>query len=164
MEKLIGLIEKLKEETLTNQEAIEELKLLESGQRYDTEYTDFDCFKLAIKALEQHDKEHWIPIGEKLPDANTDVLITFREYMEYSKKYRYGTCKAIYIPVNTIKSEDLWSYCDNDDLEVYDEKEDIYYAKDGWYEVIEHWDDYSNVAINCEVIAWKPTPEPYKED
>ncbi len=160
-EKSLGLIEKLKEVILTNKEAIKSLQNI--VEYWCIRSSEQEAAKLAIRALEQQDKEHWVSIGEKLPDANTGVLITFREYMEYSKKYRYGTCKAIYIPVNTIKSEDLWSYCDNDDLEVYDEKEDVYYAKDGWYEVIEHWDDYSNVAINCEVIAWKPMPEPYKE-
>lgn len=43
---------------MTNKEAIEELKLLESEQRYDTEYTDFDCFRLAIKALEQQNNNY----------------------------------------------------------------------------------------------------------
>lgn len=117
---------------------------------------------VAIKALGQQDKERWIPVSENLPDTETPVLITFREHMEYNGNYRYGICKAIYIPEHTIKSEDLWSYCDNDDLEIYDEKEDTYYAKDGWYEVVEHWDDYSHVAINCEVTAWRLIPEPYK--
>lgn len=52
---------------MTNKEAIEELELLESGQRYDTEYTDFDCFKLAIEALKKQEKERWIPVSEKMP-------------------------------------------------------------------------------------------------
>lgn len=123
-----------------------------------------EALEIAIKVLKQQDKDRWIPVSEKLPDANKDVYVTFCEYMEYSKKYRHSTCKAIYVPEHTIKSEDLWSYCDNDDLEIYDEKDDVYYAKDGWYEVVENWDDYSNVAINAEVTAWKELPEKYMTD
>lgn len=119
--------------------------------------------RLAIKALEKQINDRWILVSEKPPETNKDVLITFREYMEWNKKYRYGTCKAVYISAHSIKTDDMWSYCDNDELSIYDENENEYYVKEGWYEVIEHWDDYSNVLINCEVTAWKPLPEPYKE-
>jgi hypothetical protein len=106
----------------------------------------------------------WILVSEKYPKVNKDVLITFREYMEWSKKYRYGTCKAVYIPEHSVKTEDMWSDYDDDGISIYDENEDTYYVKDGWYEVIENWDDYSNITINCEVTAWQPLPEPYKEE
>lgn len=57
---------------MTNKEAIEELRLLESEERYDTEYTDFECFRLAIRALEQQDKERWIPVSEGLPEEREE--------------------------------------------------------------------------------------------
>lgn len=34
-------------------EVIDELKLFEDGTRYDTEYTDYEVFTIAIKALEK---------------------------------------------------------------------------------------------------------------
>ena len=132
-------------------------------KRYTTQHNGKMCQFVAC-ALKAMNESRWIPVSERLPDANKDVFVTFREYMEYNKKYRHGVCKAIYIPEHTIKSEDLWSNCDDDDLEIYDEKEDTYYAKDGWYEVIENWDDYSNIAINAEVTAWKELPEKYVAD
>lgn len=36
---------------MNNQEAIEELERLNNGTDYDTEYTDFECFEMAIEAL-----------------------------------------------------------------------------------------------------------------
>lgn len=118
-------------------------------------------YKLIISALEKQLNGGWIPVSERLPEANKDVQITFREYMNWSKKFRHGICKAIYIPEHSIKSEDMgWDDCD--DVEVYDETEDTYYVKSGWYEIVENW-EYTHVYINCEVTAWQPLPDPYKE-
>ena len=38
---------------MNEQEAIKELKKLQSGEAYDTEYIDFECFDKAISALEK---------------------------------------------------------------------------------------------------------------
>jgi hypothetical protein len=115
-----------------------------------------------VSGIEQKLNNGWIPITEGFPEVNKDVQVTFREYMEYSKEYRHGTCKAIYIPNHTITIEDMgWN--EYEDVEEYDEQEDCYYVKCGWYEVIENCGDYSHVDINCEVTAWRPLPEPYKE-
>lgn len=119
-----------------------------------------EVIDLVTSILEKQLNNGWIPVSEGLPETNKDVLITFREFMEWNKKYRHGTCKAIYISEHSIKIEDMgWVY---EDVEEYDELEDVYYVKSGWYEVIENWDDYTHVYINCEVTAWQPLPEPYK--
>lgn len=106
----------------------------------------------------------WIPCSERMPKANEKVDVTFREWMQYSKKYRYGTCNAVYFPKYTVKAEDVWTDYECDDCVDYDEKTDTVYAEEGWYETIEHWGDYSHCYINCEVIAWRTLPEPYKPD
>ena len=117
----------------------------------------------AILALEKQLNNGWIPCSRELPEINKNVQVTFREYMKWSKKYRYGVCKAIYISQYSIKSENMgWNDCE--DVEEYDETVDTYYVKSGWYEVIENWDDYTHVYINCEVTAWQPLPERYKEE
>lgn len=106
----------------------------------------------------------WVPCSVRMPKANQKVDVTFREWMQYSKKYRYGTCKAVYFPKYAVKAEDVWTYYGSDDCIEYDEKTDTVYAEEGWYETIEHWEDYSHCYINCDVIAWRPLPEPYKPD
>lgn len=103
----------------------------------------------------------WVPCSVRMPKANEKVDVTFREWMQYSKKYRYGTCNAVYFPKYAVKAEDVWTDCEYDDCVEYDEKTDTVYAEEGWHETIEHWEDYSHCYINCEVIAWRPLPEPY---
>lgn len=150
---------------MTEQEAIEGLKRMRIGMfngKIDGEPM-MPYFNVAIEALEKQINDRWIPVTEKLPETNKPVQITFREYIEYSKKYRYGVCKAVYVPEHHIKTDDMWSYCDNDELSIYDESEDEFYVKSGWYEVIEHGEEYSNIYISCDITAWKPLPEPYKE-
>jgi hypothetical protein len=41
----------------------------------------------------------------------------------------------------------------------YDEDEDEYYWTEGWYELIDNWDAYRAVRINCEVTHWMPLPD-----
>ena len=86
---------------MTNKEAIEELKLLESGQRYDTEYTDFDCFKLAIKALEQQEKDQWIPVGDETNPKKSDIyLATFEENgNRYVERFYYSNFNGWLMPI-----------------------------------------------------------------
>ena len=56
--------------------------------------------------------------------------------------------------------------CDSDfyDAYDYDEEEDEYYLKEGWYEVIKNWDEYSSIVIEDFVTYWMPLPELPKED
>lgn len=118
----------------------------------------------AERIIRRHMNDGWIPVEDGLPETNTKVDVTFREWMPYSKKYRYGTCNAVYIPEKTVKAEEMWSDYEEDYCVDYDEKTDTVYAIGGWYETIEHWDEYSHCYINCEVIAWRPLPEHYRKD
>lgn len=106
----------------------------------------------------------WIPVTERLPEENIDVLITFRELMQYNNKYRHGICKAMHVKEHSIKVDDLWSYNECKELEIYDESEDLYYVKSGWYEIVENYDEYTHIYINAGVTAWMPLPKPYKMD
>lgn len=45
----------------------------------------------------------------------------------------------------------------------YSENEDEYYVLEGWYELIDNWDEYGRIAVNEGVIThWQPLPEPPK--
>ena len=42
----------------------------------------------------------------------------------------------------------------------YSELNDCYYLKQGWYECIDNWDDYTSVTINEGVVThWMPLPD-----
>ncbi len=151
---------------MNKQEIEKSIELLKRSTLLDAIYTTEEhdkALQMAISALTQQLNNGWISVDSELPEVNKNVQITFKEFMDWNKKYRFGTCKAIYIPDHSIKAEDM-GWDNSDDLEVYDETEDTYYVKGGWYEVIEHWPDYTHVYIDCEVTAWQPQPEPYKED
>lgn len=109
--------------------------------------------------------QNWIPVSERLPEGNIKVLVTGREYSKYLKKYRYVRFIARYISKYLIKVCDMWTECDDDDMQDHNESDDEYYAKDGWYESVENWNDYTDLYVSdYEVIAWQPLPEPYKEE
>jgi hypothetical protein len=46
----------------------------------------------------------------------------------------------------------------------YDEDEDEYYWPEGWYELIDNWEDYSAVRIHYDVTHWTPLPDGPEED
>ena len=143
---------------------IDEKKLIEALRASQNTGRESFHVDLIVEAIEEQPRvDEWILCDDQLPYANKDVLITFREYIGYSGKYVYGVCKAVYIPQHFIKSEDLWSQNDCYELEVYDEDEDCFYVKEGWYEIVENWYDYTHVYINKKVIAWTPLPEPCME-
>jgi hypothetical protein len=57
------------------------------------------------------------------------------------------------------KEEESEAWDDNSSIDYYDEKDDCYYIKEGWYELIDCWDDYGYVKIDGPVIAWCVMPE-----
>ena len=89
----------------------------------------------------------WISVNESLPDKK--CLAYYINEMgnkrtvcaKYTKKYS-----------EEAGSDDDWiEYCDADDT---------YYYPEGWYEIIDNWDDYNSVTINYQVTHWMPLPSP----
>lgn len=122
-----------------------------------------EAFKMAISALEKQEEDRWISVTERLPKPNTNVIMQCRA-KGYKEKYRYFQTIGCYIPVLTVKSEEKW----NDDcegVEIYDEKTDSFYCKEGWYEESTQGDgDYMSWYMGANVIAWRPLPELYMEE
>lgn len=103
----------------------------------------------------------WIPVSERLPDPETEVLITAR------RKYKSGRCvdtitTALYEDGNISERDSCWNWVDIDGE--YDEENDCYIVPEGWWEN-RHFnpDEVYNKLVDDEVIAWMPLPEPYRE-
>ena len=111
--------------------------------------------------LEQEEKTGgWIPVSERLPDPETEVLITAR------RKYKSGGCvdiitTAFYEDGNISECDSCWNWVDIDGE--YDEENDCYIVPEGWWEN-RHFnpDEVYNNLVDDTVIAWMPLPEPYR--
>lgn len=97
------------------------------------------AFQMAIKALED---QRWIPVSEQPPEDCEDVFVTVKlqdagQEPEYQVDVgSYSRCRLTDQHGRRIAVGGIWSYCID-------------------------WDEGQDV---CEVIAWMPTPKPYKED
>lgn len=111
----------------------------------------------ALKGLPS--AQQWIPCSEKLPDNRVCVIVCFREWQQYAKRYIYSIVTGWYARKHSVR-ENVFSEWEADCD--YDEDEDEYYIQEGWYEFTTQGNaDLMNWYINAEVVAWMPLPEPY---
>lgn len=102
----------------------------------------------------------WIPCDERLPENRVSVIVCFREWQQYAKRYVYSIVVGWYARKHSVH-ENVFSDWEADCE--YDEIEDEYYIEEGWYEFTTQGNgDLMNWYINADVIAWMPLPEPYQ--
>ena len=103
----------------------------------------------------------WISVKDMLPESGVHVILCCEIHSLSGAIRKQYVCDGYYAAPHSIA--DCYD-SDNFDAYDYDEEEDNYYLKEGWYEVIYNWDDYSSVVIGDFVTHWMPLPEPPKED
>ena len=111
------------------------------------------------RILEQ--ESAWIPCSERLPVPETEVLITARR--KYTNgEYHDIITTALYEDGKISENDSCWTWVDIEGE--YDEENDCYIIPEGWWEC-KHFnaDDVYDNLVDCEVIAWMPLPEPYRE-
>lgn len=101
----------------------------------------------------------WIPVSEKLPEANVDVLALYEWADQFNGEKHTYICRASYIPKDTVLVDDKWSEV-SDDWEEYWANPDSYYVPEGWYEECSRGnDDYMSYYIGgATVTHWMPLP------
>ena len=117
----------------------------------------------AIEIVNQVASEYcggWIPVEERLPEVETEVLIHAR------RKYTGGYFKDIITTAmyedGTVREDDsCWRWEDVDGE--WDEERDCLIIPEGWWEN-KHYnpDGELNYAVDDKVIEWMPLPEPSK--
>lgn len=112
----------------------------------------------AADAIEELGKPKWIPVGLRMPESGTHVLVCCRFKYVGGRGGMY-VCDAFHTDPKTIPCD----YSDDIDAD-YDEETDEFYFPEGWWEVIKNRDDYSAVVIYDTVTHWMPLPEPPKEE
>ena len=99
----------------------------------------------------------WIPVTERLPENEEDVLIAFTRKGLNGNVYR---CVGMAFHTNgKSNSEDSAYWWDPDDIDLeYDEEIDAYLIPEGWWETVNFGENFT--AVDVPVTHWMPLPEP----
>jgi hypothetical protein len=111
----------------------------------------YDLQDVLIEYYAEGKQNDWQPI-ETVPKGQT-VLVFY--------KNAYGTGKII--RAKFVERFTLEDASGDDNGSEYSEENDCYYCPAGWYEQIEHWDDYGSIRFYDKPTHWM-LPEPPKEE
>ena len=115
----------------------------------------------AIEALPAAEPEpQWIPCAERMPKSGEPVLITYRTWRSYLRKYVYFVTIGWHANRYSVREDSFSEWEDDCD---YDEDGDVFYIREGWYEFTTQGNcDHASWGIcDAEVTAWMPLPKPY---
>lgn len=94
-------------------------------------------------------ERRWIPVTERMPDAGVHV------YAAYKNTHgQWRQVRAFWVPKFWLEQPEGPEATFASD---YDETTDNFYWQEGWYEVIDNWDDYSAIRICDAVSDWMPS-------
>lgn len=124
------------------------------------------CYKDALNSVDEAptiDPENMRPVWR---DPETDppkVEIEVLVLVDCGKGYCITT--AFYEDGTVSQYESLWQWEDVDDYGIYDEEEDLYRLKKGWWEY-RHFtpEDVLECPIDKPVVGWMPLPEKLKKE
>jgi hypothetical protein len=101
----------------------------------------------------------WIPITERLPKPETEVMIVC------NRNGRRFIATAIHEDGTLFVGDSDWSWNDSCEYGRYDEERDDYIIPECWWESRCFTpDDVYNCPVDCEVTHWMPMPELPKEE
>ena len=119
-----------------------------------------DACVLAVAALREQEERRWIPVTERFPENEVDVLICAQRHY-----YKGGTIQVISTAFHTdgkmSTEESVYTWDSDLDMQ-YDEENDVYIVPEGWWESVNYGEQFSGV---CDFVThWMPLPEPPKDD
>jgi len=84
----------------------------------------------------------WISVEERMPESGLHVLAYYTNSFSKGRRIR-----AEYV-----------AQCVG-----HDEESDSFYLAEGWYELMDNWDEYSSISVTEGVVShWMPLPPPPK--
>ena len=107
----------------------------------------------------------WIPVVERLPENEVDVLILAERRLygisETDRRKHHIVATAFHTDgkMNTEDSGYNWELWDTG--AEYDEEVDAYIIPEGWWEAVRYGEEFS--AVDDIVTHWMPLPKPPKE-
>ena len=121
--------------------------------------------RLEEKQATSDKTSNWIPVTDRLPETETEVLILASRKLysltSHSHTMHHIITTGMYED-GTKRTEDSNWWWETDGFE-YDEEWDDYIIPEGWWEY-KHYngDEQHNYTIDDEVTHWMPLPEPTK--
>ena len=104
------------------------------------------------------EKQRWIPVTERMPEPETDVLAVC------NRNGYIFVIPAIYEDGKLLTQDSAWNWSDIYCYGLYDEEADDYYIPEGWWENRQfNPDDVYNNPVDCAVTHWMPMLEAPKE-
>jgi len=118
-----------------------------------------EAIDMAIDALQ----DDWIPVSERLPKCEQEVLIcTETKFIGKNAYVDSIITPAIYEDGTMLEIDSKWAWELEDSCAEWDEKEDCYIVPEGWWENRRFYYDDISAPVDQKVIAWMPLPDPYK--
>lgn len=115
--------------------------------------------RLTAENAALREKQRWIPVTERMPEPETDVLAVCNR-----NGYIFVT-PAIYEDGKLLTQDSAWNWSDIYCYGLYDEEADDYYIPEGWWENRQfNPDDVYNNPVDCAVTHWMPLPEAPEEN
>lgn len=109
--------------------------------------------RLTAENAALREKQRWIPVAERLPEPETDVLAVCNQ-----NGYIF-VIPAIYEDGKMLTQDSAWNWNDIYCYGLYDEEADDYYIPEGWWEDRQfNPDDVYNNPVDCAVTHWMPLP------
>ncbi len=109
--------------------------------------------RLTAENAALREKQRWIPVAERLPEPETDVLAVF------NRNGYIFVIPAIYEDGKMLTRDSAWNWSDIYCYGLYDEEADDYYIPEGWWENRKfNPDDVYNNPVDCAVTHWMPLP------
>jgi hypothetical protein len=106
---------------------------------------------VAAHVAQQVPDEKWISVDERLPESGRPVLATYLNRCGKPRRIR-----AEWMAAKTLEVAP-----DDDSISEYDDDTDAFYLPQGWYEIIDNWDDFRTIVVTeGEVSHWMPLPAP----
>lgn len=154
---------------LKPEELVEALRRCANGESDECPFTErgvCGCPEMSADQIERDQKEietlrekqQWIPVAERLPEPETDVLAVC------NRNGYIFVIPAIYEDGKMLTQESAWNWNDIYCYGLYDEETDDYYIPEGWWENRQfNPDDVYNNPVDCAVTHWLPLPEAPEE-